>query len=49
MPPAPFEPATLPSKLPQTYALDIAVTGIGRFFHIPVQNSKENTLLVTVK
>jgi hypothetical protein len=30
MPAAVFEPATAASKQPQTYALDRAVTGIGR-------------------
>ena len=41
-----FEPAVPLSKLPQTDALDSASTGIGRFSHIPVENSRLNTLIV---
>ena len=40
MPPARFEPAIPPNKLPRTDALESAATGIGSFSHIPVENSR---------
>jgi hypothetical protein len=42
-----FEPATPATERPQTYALDLAATGIGHAIFIEGVNMKESVLVYT--